>query len=351
MNEHIPYMRRCIALAALAEGNVAPNPLVGAVLVHNGLIIGEGFHEQYGGPHAEVNCISSVASENIGLVPLSTLYVSLEPCSHHGKTPPCTDLIIKNKIPHVVIGCRDPFKQVNGKGIEQLIAAGVKVETGILEKECRELNKRFLNFYEKQRPYIILKWAQSADAKISVENKRPVKISNAFTDRLVHKWRAEEAAILIGANTVIADDPLLTVRHWPGSNPVRIILDNELRTDLSAKTFNADAKTIVINRKKEEQSCNPVFFKAGEAENFKDSFTRCMTEQILLSVLVEGGAQTLQSFIDAYLWDEARIITNTGLIIGHGTAAPVLTNGIAIRRETIFTDSIIIYKNKENGFL
>ena len=221
-------MHRCLELAEKAAGHVAPNPMVGAVLVHEGIIIGEGYHQIYGGPHAEVNCIASVPSSLQHLIQDSVIYVSLEPCAHHGKTPPCADLIIRHNIRHVVIGCRDPFVEVDGKGIEKLHAAGIKTETGILEKECRELNKRFFTFHTKHRPFIILKWAQTGDGKIGTENNR-LHITGSVTNRLVHKWRSEESAILVGANTALADNPQLTTRLWSGNSPTRLIIDPELR--------------------------------------------------------------------------------------------------------------------------
>ena len=231
-------MHRCLELAQLAAGNTAPNPMVGSVLVHNDKIIGEGYHQVYGQAHAEVNCISSVKPEHQGLIPQSTIYVSLEPCAHFGKTPPCADLIIKHQIPKVVVGCRDPFVQVNGKGIEKLQAAGIEVTVGVLEKECKELNKRFFTFHTEHRPYIILKWAQTADLKIAAEDYGRVLISNAQSNRIVHKWRSEEMAILVGTNTALFDDPELNTRLWPGGHPIRLVVDMNLRLPSSLKLFN-----------------------------------------------------------------------------------------------------------------
>ncbi|MBO9572642.1 MAG: bifunctional diaminohydroxyphosphoribosylaminopyrimidine deaminase/5-amino-6-(5-phosphoribosylamino)uracil reductase RibD, partial [Chitinophagaceae bacterium] len=247
MSTHEKYMRRCIELAQLAAGHVAPNPLVGAVLVHKDKIIGEGYHHVYGGPHAEVNCINSVPPESKHLISSSVLYVSVEPCAHYGKTPPCADLIIRSRIPAVVIGCRDPFKDVNGKGIEKLQAAGINVILDILEKECRELNKRFLTFHTLHRPYIILKWAQTADKKIGNYGNNRLHITNDTTNRLVHKWRSEEAAIMVGTNTAAADNPQLTNRLWEGRSPTRIIIDYDLRLPHSLNVFDKSVKTIVFN--------------------------------------------------------------------------------------------------------
>ncbi|MFI5128490.1 MAG: bifunctional diaminohydroxyphosphoribosylaminopyrimidine deaminase/5-amino-6-(5-phosphoribosylamino)uracil reductase RibD, partial [Chitinophagales bacterium] len=253
-------MYRCLELAKLGAGQVAPNPMVGAVLVHDDRIIGEGYHQKYGEAHAEVNCIGQAALSGLtDAISQSTLYVSLEPCSHFGKTPPCTDLIIKHKIPKVVIGCRDPFKEVNGKGIEKLIAAGIEVQQGVLEKECIDLNKRFLTFHTQHRPYIILKWAETADGfmappapqgGIREESVRQrLLISNEYTNRLVHRWRSEEAAILVGTNTIENDDPELTTRLWPGHSPVRLIVDMNLRLPSSLKVFNGQEETIIFNTK------------------------------------------------------------------------------------------------------
>lgn len=222
------YMQRCLELAAMGAGQVAPNPMVGAVLVHQGRIIGEGYHRQYGQAHAEVNCVNSVAEEERSLIPLATMYVSLEPCAHHGKTPPCADLIVAQGIKQVVIGCMDTFSAVAGKGIEKLEKAGIKVETGVLEAECRQINRRFFTFHEQQRPYIVLKWAQSRNGLVAGAGGVPVRISNKYSDRLVHKWRSEEMGILAGTRTAINDNPRLNNRLWTGKDPVRIIIDLSL---------------------------------------------------------------------------------------------------------------------------
>lgn len=232
------YMQRCLQLAQLAAGHTAPNPMVGAVLVHDGVIIGEGYHKQYGGPHAEVNCINSVAEEHKHLIPSSFIYVSLEPCAHYGKTPPCADLIIRNKIPKVVVGCRDPFKQVDGKGIEKLVNAGIDVTVGVLEKECRQVNRRFFTFHTQHRPYVLLKWAQTGDGKIASYSEERLLISNDISNKLVHKWRSEEAAILVGTNTALMDNPSLTNRLWSGKSPIRLVIDMDLRLPKHLQLFN-----------------------------------------------------------------------------------------------------------------
>ena len=351
MPDHEVYMRRCITLALKGGGYTAPNPLVGAVLVHQGRIIGEGFHEYYGGLHAEVNCLRSVAEIDFPLIRKSTLYVSLEPCSHFGKTPPCTDLIIDNEIPEVVIGCTDSFEKVKGSGISKLAADGIKVTKDILHKECRGLNKRFFTFHEKHRPYILLKWAQSADGFIAGEKSARIKISNESTDSLVHQWRAAEAAILAGTNTVLSDDPSLTVRHVPGRNPVRAVIDPNLDIPSSAKVYDEISETIIINRKKNATESSHIFFKIGEEESIEEGTIRALFERRLVSVMIEGGAKTLQSFIDAGLWDEAKVITNTGLYINSGIASPVLKDEIKFSEEKIFSDHIGSFKKKTNEFL
>jgi diaminohydroxyphosphoribosylaminopyrimidine deaminase / 5-amino-6-(5-phosphoribosylamino)uracil reductase len=336
-------MSRCIQLAALGAGSVAPNPMVGAVLVYEDKIIGEGYHRKYGEPHAEVNCINSVSAENKGLIEKSTIYVSLEPCAHHGKTPPCSDLIIKNKIKKIVIGCKDIYKEVSGKGIQKLQDSGAEVMVGILENECLDLNKRFFTFHQKNRPYIILKWAQSANGKIgSVDNER-ILISNDYGNRLVHKWRSEEASILVGINTVIKDDPSLTTRLWKGKNPVRIVIDKELNLPKTLKIFNTQANTLIFNFLKNSIDGNAQYIKLLP-ERFLEQMLHSLYELNIQSVLIEGGTKTLQSFIDAGLWDEALVITNEEMIIENGINAPQMKGFKLIKKEKYFSDRIDYYK-------
>ena len=337
------YMTRCLQLAVLGAGNVAPNPMVGAVLVYEDRIIGEGCHEKYGSAHAEVNCIASVKNDDIQLIEKSTLYVSLEPCNHYGKTPPCSELIIDKKIPKVIIGCKDILKDVAGKGILKLQRAGVDVTTGILETQSIELNKRFFTFHEKFRPYIILKWAQSVNSKIGLPGKR-VFITNEYTNRLVHKWRSEEAAILVGTNTVLTDDPSLTVRLWEGKSPVRMLIDRDLKVPLNMRVYNSDSRTIVFNLKKNLSEENITYVKLGN-EKFLQSVVAHLFEINIQSVIVEGGRKILQSFIDAGLWDEARVITNKELTIEGGVDAPQIKNFKFIKQETSFNDFINYYGN------
>ncbi len=371
-------MLRCVELAKRGAGYVAPNPLVGAVLVYNERIIGEGWHQQYGEAHAEVNCIASVKKEDRDLISQSTLYVSLEPCAHIGKTPPCADLIILYKIPNVIIGCRDPFKEVNGKGVEKLKAAGVAVEVGIEETKCKELNKRFFTFHQMHRPYIILKWAQTGDGKMAAspnpsqggalessknkmsfpysESKAPLAvvggprlyISNEYSNRLVHQWRSEEAAILIGTNTALLDNPELTTRWWSGKSPVRLVVDMNLRLPQSLKIFNGGVKTIIFNGVRQEEKENLIYFKLEKNSNLVRQLMDAFYQLKIQSVLVEGGAKLLQSFIDEGMWDEVRIIKNEELIISNGLNAPVLKDAKKIVEQKFLSDLIEIYELKHS---
>jgi diaminohydroxyphosphoribosylaminopyrimidine deaminase / 5-amino-6-(5-phosphoribosylamino)uracil reductase len=349
-------MHRCLELAALAAEYTAPNPMVGAVLVYNDRIIGEGYHKIYGEAHAEVNCIQSVKAEDVHLIPNSTLYVSLEPCAHFGKTPPCTDLILANNIKHVIVGCRDPFKDVNGKGIDKLKTNGVNVEVGIMEAECKQLNKRFFTFHTQHRPYITLKWAQSADSKIANSDYSRVKISNHFTNRLVHKWRSEEMSILIGTNTAKYDNPELTTRLWPGKNPVRLVVDMELKLPLHLKLFNSDASVIIFNKHQhtlplENMSSTDVrnikvgHYQVTENVSIVHQIINALYHMNINSVLVEGGGMLLQSFIDEDVWDEARVIINNELSIPGGLQAPRLNSFKKSSNETMLSDSIHYYSS------
>lgn len=328
------YMQRCIDLAKCGAGSVAPNPLVGAVLVHQDRIIGEGFHQVYGGPHAEVNCIRSVKDSDRELIPFSTLYVSLEPCAHFGKTPPCANLILSEKIPNVIIGSKDPFEQVNGKGIDILKKGGVNVLQGILEKECDELNKRFFTFHREHRPYIILKWAQTADLKISSGSSDRLMISNKYTDRLVHKWRSEEAGIMVGTNTAENDDPLLTNRWWTGNNPVRIVIDRNLKLAPSLKLFDGSTRTIVFYCSGElHQSSTVEYIQIKNKKDLIPQVLKALYDLKVLSVIIEGGAALINSFISSGLWDEARVITNTKLWVQSGDLQETRLNE-PVRKQT-----------------
>lgn len=342
---HETYMQRCLQLASLGAGNVAPNPMVGAVLVHDGKIIGEGYHRQFGHGHAEVNCINSVDETNKHLVKESTLYISLEPCNHVGKTPPCTNLIIAHHIPRVVIACKDIFDKVNGSGIERLRENGIEVITGVLEKEALFLNRRFITFHRHKRPYIILKWAQSSDHKIAGTVKKRVKISHEITDRIVHKWRSEEAAIMVGKATALADNPSLTTRLWKGKNPVRVVIDRNLEIPAHYKLLDEKAQTIVINSIKESVEGNRIYYKVDALDNLAEKIPEILYRQNLMSLLIEGGAKLMGSFLQAGLWDEARVITNREMIIGEGISVPFNENQKPVKHINYMPDDLCFYLN------
>jgi len=327
------FMQRCLDLALLGIGDVAPNPMVGCVIVHEGIVIGEGYHEKYGGPHAEVNAILSV--KNPELLAHSTLYVSLEPCAHFGKTPPCSDLIIKNQIPKVVIGTVDPFAEVSGKGIERMRKSGIEVEVGVLEKKCRNLNRRFFTFHEKKRPYIILKWAQTLDGFIDTdrtETQHPTWITNALSKRLVHKQRSEESAILIGTNTAEYDNPALTVREWTGSQPIRMVIDRLGRLDSSLQIFDGIAPTWVFTGIEKPESKNLRFVKLDFDRNIIPQMLHELYQQSILSVIVEGGGELLNSFLSINMWDEAFVYTGNQFF-GNGVAAPNISGELLAFRK------------------
>lgn len=314
------FMRRCIQLAKLGKGHVAPNPLVGAVIVHDNKIIGEGYHEKYGFPHAEVNAVNNVLDSS--LLANSTIYVSLEPCAHFGKTPPCALLLIEKKFKRVVIGSFDTFSEVNGKGIRLLEEQGIEVKLGLLEDECRELNKHFFCFHEKKRPYITLKWAQSPDGYIDKKGKQHW-ISAPETQALVHKLRSENQAILVGRKTASIDNPSLTVRSVKGSNPIRIVIDPELKVSKDSALFNEEAKTIVLNLIKQDQNDNITWVQLNSIS--PKSITEELYNLGITSVIIEGGKSTLESFIESSIWDEAIVITGKEEI-KEGTSAPLFNH-------------------------
>ena len=334
------YMKRCIELAKKAVGHTYPNPLVGSVIVHNGLIIGEGFHQKAGENHAEINAINSV--KNKDLLKESTIYVSLEPCSHFGKTPPCANKIIETGFKKVVIGTLDSHEKVNGKGKKLIEEAGIEVVSGVLEKECQELNKRFFTFHRKKRPFIILKWAESGDGFLDQDFK-PTQIGNSLTKQFVHQLRSEEHAILVGTNTALTDNPALTTREITGRNPVRILIDFELKVPLNFNLYNNEAPTLIFNAIKDSEEKNIRFIKI-EKENFVENLMTKLYENQIQSVIVEGGSFTLQQFIDAGIWDAAIIIKNKNLKLSNGTKAPEFHHE---NFETkIFRDNIIeFHKN------
>lgn len=341
------YIKRCIELAKNGLGTTYPNPLVGCVIIFENTIIGEGWHKKSGASHAEVIAIESV--KNKEKLSSSTLYVSLEPCSHFGKTPPCADLILKYKIPNVVIGTVDPNSKVAGKGIQKLKNSGVNVTFGILEKEGNELNKRFFTFHRKNRPYIILKWAESADGFISPKNKteqKPVWISNEYSRQLVHKWRSEEQAILVGTQTIIDDNPSLTVRDWVGKNPIRVVIDKENAIDLSSNVFDNKAKTIVFSNKEVTSNSDKIqTIKIDFDTNSTQEIVKKLYNNNIQSIIIEGGRKTLQSFIDANLWDEARVFIGE-INLKEGTKAPELNRKINLK-VVLKKDTLLLYRNDD----
>lgn len=320
------YIRRCIQLARNGMCNAAPNPMVGAVIVHNDRIIGEGYHARCGEGHAEVNAIRSVKDES--LLQESTIYVSLEPCSHYGKTPPCADLIIRKGIPRVVVGCVDPFSLVSGRGIQKLKDAGIDVKVGVLEAECRQLIKRFVTFNTQQRPYITLKWAESADGFIDInrEEGQPVVLSTPITLMYVHKQRAEHHAILVGRRTALLDNPSLTTRNWYGKNPVRLVIDKELTLPTSLKLFDGSAPTWIFTAQDKASTSQVTYFKLDFSRSILPQILQKLYENKLQALLVEGGSQLLQSFIDEGLWDEI-YTEHSAKVLENGVKGPVIPAG------------------------
>ncbi|WNH11690.1 bifunctional diaminohydroxyphosphoribosylaminopyrimidine deaminase/5-amino-6-(5-phosphoribosylamino)uracil reductase RibD [Thalassobellus suaedae] len=334
MSHHETYIKRCLEIAKNGLGSTRPNPMVGSVVVHNNIIISEGYTSAYGGNHAEVNAIKNAKDKS--LLKEATIYVTLEPCAHFGKTPPCSDLIIKHQIPNVVIGCMDDNLQVAGKGIEKLKNAGCNVIVGVLENECKKHHKRFFTFHNKKRPYIILKWAESSDGFIAPESKnerKPVWITNVFSRQLVHKWRTEEQAILVGTNTVLQDNPSLTARDWTGENPVRVVIDKTHKlSNNNYSIFNDAAETITISQ-------NNIDF----SKHLAQQICEVLFKKNINSVIIEGGAKTLQTFIDENLWDEARVFTGS-IKFEKGIKAPKFS-GQLISEKNIMTDYLKTYTN------
>lgn len=347
MNIQEKYISRCIQLAKNGLGTTYPNPMVGSVIVCEGKIIGEGWHRKAGEPHAELNAVNAVKDKS--LLKKATIYVSLEPCSHFGKTPPCCDLIIQIGIPNVVIGTMDPNIQVAGKGIKKLIEAGVNVTVGILEGECYDLNKRFFTFHNKKRPYIILKWAESQNGFIAPsqkETKKPIWITNQYSRQLVHKWRSEEQAILVGTQTAIDDNPKLDVRNWVGNNPIRIILDANCRIPKESHLFDNQIKTIVICKKLDTINLENCIFEDIDFEgNVANEIIKILFKHQIQSVIIEGGRQTLQTFIDADIWDEARIFRGTTLI-ENGVDAPTIVLK-KHSKQLLQKDELVITRNHD----
>lgn len=364
MKNHSTYIKRCLEIAKNGLGSTAPNPMVGCVIVHNNQIIGEGYTSAYGSHHAEVNAINSVDNKN--LLKDATLYVTLEPCSHFGKTPPCSDLIIKHQIANVVIGCMDDNPEVSGKGIAKLRASGCTVTIGVLEAECKQHHKRFFTFHNKKRPFIILKWAETSDgfiAPLEKNEKKPVWITNTYSRQLVHKWRAEEQAILVGTNTVLEDNPSLTVRDWTGIDPIKVIIDRDLKLSKDHAIFDSEEDTLIffedndtLEKPFKTETGWTVYppstkFGGGSYINLDWSKKNEIAHQIcnalykndINSIIIEGGAQTLQTFINENLWDEARVFKGASTF-NDGLKAPKFS-GQLISEEKIIEDTLHIYVN------
>ena len=301
------------------------------------------------GPHAEVNCINSVDDTNRSLIPFSTLYISLEPCAHYGKTPPCTKLIIEQQIKKVVVGCRDPFEAVNGKGIEQLKNEGVEVIVGILEKECRELNERFFCFHQLHRPYIILKWAQSCDGFMAGNTSERLLITHEQTNRLVHQWRSEEAAILVGTTTALKDNPSLTNRLWHGKSPLRLVIDRDLSLPSTLTMFNDHQPVVVYNEQKEGMEGNVRYVQLKPSKSFIPQIIDDCYQQQIQSILVEGGSVLLQSFLEEGYWDELRILTNQQLQVGEGLVSPTIPAIHPTKKIRVATDEISFYHHLQKS--
>ena len=346
------YIKRCIQLAKNGLGTTYPNPMVGSVVVYNDKIVGEGWHYKAGMAHAEVDAIKSVKDKS--LLKKSTIYVSLEPCSHFGKTPPCADLIINSGIKKVIIGTVDPFAKVAGNGIKKLMEAGCEVIVGVLEEECKQLNKRFFTFHNKKRPYIFLKWAQSADGFLSPETlpdqkRKPVWISNEFSKQLVHQQRATEQAILVGTNTVIKDNPSLDTRLIKGSNCLRVIIDLNLRIPKNSKVFNGNPPTIVITKKENHpQNSKNLQYYVISGVHLAQEICNVLYQQNIQSLIIEGGSQTLQTFIDANFWDEANVFTGNDTYFLNGTKAPILKNKPVFQKK-IKNNTLITFVNEFNN--
>jgi len=344
MNNQETYMLNCLQLAIKGLGNVAPNPMVGCVIVYEDKIIGEGYHQQYGKAHAEVNAINSV--ENKKLLLESTLYVNLEPCAHFGKTPPCADFIIENKIPNVVIGSIDFNSEVNGKGIEKLINAGINVKVGILKDECEKINKRFFTFHKQKRPFIILKWAQSCDGFIDFKREegnpgKALQISNQESRMLLHKWRSEEQAIIVGTNTALLDNPQLTVRDYKGENPLRITIDKWLRIPIQFHFFDKSTATLIFTAIDKPSEINLEYVKIDFEQPIISQILNELYKRNIHSLIVEGGEQLLNSFINSAAWDEARVFISDKNI-EKGIKAPEL-NSIPLTKENIKGDKLLTF--------
>lgn len=341
-DQDLQYMKRALELAERGRGSVSPNPMVGCVIVHEGKIIGEGWHQKYGEAHAEVNAVDSV--EDKSLLAESTCYVTLEPCSHFGKTPPCCDMLVRNQLKRVVIAVEDSHPLVRGRGIKRMQQGGIEVEIGLMEREARQLNARFFTAIEKQRPYIILKWAQTADGFIARKNYDSKWISNSQSRQQVHRWRADEDAIMVGTNTAHYDNPRLNVRGLEGADPVRVVIDKSLRLSDELYLFDHQQPTLCYNLIKDEKSEGLGYIKLPE-DTFLEALFEDLKQRKIRSVLVEGGSLLLSGLIEKGMWDEARVFKSP-TEFEEGIAAPELT-----LRETesleVADDKLNIYHNPE----
>jgi diaminohydroxyphosphoribosylaminopyrimidine deaminase / 5-amino-6-(5-phosphoribosylamino)uracil reductase len=350
------YMQRALQLAQLGAGRVSPNPLVGAVLVYQDRVIGEGYHQRFGQAHAEVNCLASVAEANRALIPASTLYVTLEPCAHHGKTPPCTDLILQAGIRRVVVGSRDPFAAVNGKGTAILRAAGIEVITYVAEADCRALNRHFFTYHQRGRPFIYLKWAETADGFVADANRRAIAITNEYTNRWMHRYRQRVDAILIGTDTAIQDNPRLTIRYgYSGQQPLRVLIDGSLRVPLDRHLYDGSAPTLVIHDTRvafppqvqadlANRGAYPVRWKAVDDVHDPRQILACLHEEQIGSVWVEGGPTLQQSWLDGGFWDEALVLHAPQRLAGVGVPAPQLSHATAVGEQSITGDLVQFFQ-------
>ena len=342
-------MRRCLELAQRAKGQTTPNPMVGAVLVYEGRIIGEGWHQRYGAAHAEVNCLDSVVEADRGFIPESTMYVNLEPCAHYGNTPPCAMRLVQERVKKVVIANSDPFAKVSGRGVAILKEGGVAVEIGMLANEGRWLNRRFFCYHQLRRPYVVLKWAKTRNGWFAPLDGSRFQITNAASMQVVHKWRTEEAAILVGTHTALTDNPMLTARLWHGRQPLRVVLDRKLKVPSHHEVCSNHAPTWIVNDMQNATSRNVELVKM----DFDASFLTCLMDRLydsqIVSLIVEGGAQTLNQFIVAGMWDEARVLTGTA-DFPTGISAPILPSSTLLWASQLDGDLLEVFVNTQNEY-
>jgi diaminohydroxyphosphoribosylaminopyrimidine deaminase/5-amino-6-(5-phosphoribosylamino)uracil reductase len=346
---HDIYMKRALDLASRSDGNAGPNPMVGAVLVHEGRIIGEGYHKEYGLDHAEINCLDSVAESDKHLIPQSSMYVNLEPCAHYGKTPPCALRLVHEKVKEVIIANDDPFEEVDGRGLEILKSNHIHTEVGVLDKEGYWLNRRFFCFHQNKRPYIVLKWAQTAEGYFAPLDRTRYQITGIDTRQLVHKWRTEESAILVGYQTALNDNPELTARMYSGRQPLRVIFDRTLQLPHTHNVFNSDAPTWIINDRLDKEEGNIRYISIKFNENPLTQILEKLQEANKLSLIVEGGAMLLESFIAEGLWDEARVFTGEASMT-EGVHAPLLTDFKKAFESQLGGDTLNVYVNRSSRY-